>query len=161
MVHEKNTAAVLKGINPTHVRLRTLWIYGGAPLEELRLKGEFEQLEEEEIVSEIQSMLRGMRGIDGRIVSDHDLNLLGEIEGHLTDDADELDKVCQKFLDLSPEHRDAFVVARRSGYFRSLRTFLADPRALSSFVPVAIETRKAGGGSLMKGIVLRMARQSI
>jgi hypothetical protein len=160
-VHARETARVLKAINPTHVRLRTLWIYAGSPLEEMRKNGKFEQLDEEEIVREIQLMLRGMKGIDGRIVSDHDLNLIGEIEGHITDDADKLDSLCRQFLDLQPEVRDAFVTARRSGYFRSLSAFLKEPDAFPTFAPLGKELRKLGSGSLVKGIAIRMDRRTI
>ncbi len=160
-VHARETTRVLKAINPNHIRLRTLWIYAGSPLDEMRKNGEFEQLDEEDIVWEIQTMLRGMRGIDGRIVSDHDLNLIGEIEGHITDDAEKLDRLCQQFLDLEPEVRDAFVTARRAGYFRSLAAFLKEPEALPTFVPMGKELRKLGNGSLVKGIAIRMDRRTI
>jgi radical SAM superfamily enzyme YgiQ (UPF0313 family) len=160
-VHARETARVLKAINPTHVRLRTLWIYAGSPLDEMRNNGVFEQLDEEDIVREIQRMLRGMKDIDGRIVSDHDLNLIGEIEGHLTEDADKLDHLCRQFLDLEPEVRDAFVTARRSGYFRSLSAFLEEPDAFPTFAPMGKELRKLGNGSLVKGIAIRMDRRTI
>jgi hypothetical protein len=160
-VHARETANVLQAINPTHVRLRTLWIYAGSPLDEMRKNGTFEQLDEEDIVQEIRRMLRGMKGIDGRIVSDHDLNLIGEIEGHITDDAEKLDSICWQFLDLKPEVRDAFVAARRAGYFSSLSAFLKEPEVLPTFTPMGKELRKLGNGSLVKGIAIRMDRRTI
>ncbi len=160
-VHARETASVLKAIDPHRVRLRTLWIAPGAPLEELRQSGELELLEEDEVIVEIQTMLRGLVGASGRLVSDHDLNLLMEIEGHLTDDAKDLDAVCQEFLDLPEKKRDAFVVARRSGYFRTLATFLRDPSAEETFSRTAADLRKVGGGSLINGMAVRLGRRSI
>ncbi|MDD5306540.1 MAG: radical SAM protein [Deltaproteobacteria bacterium] len=113
--HVRDTAAVLREIDPHHVRLRTLWIDPGSPLEEMERAGEFEPLDEEEIVAEIRELLRGLAGASGRIVSDHQRNLLMEIEGHLTEDAARLVGICDAFLDLPQAGRDAFVAARRSG----------------------------------------------
>jgi hypothetical protein len=159
--HARETARVLRAIDPHHVRLRTLWIDRGSPLEALYREGGFEPLEEDEIVAEIRLMLAGLKGASGRLISDHDRNLLADLEGHLTDDWETLDRQCATLLDLAPDVRDAYVVARRSGYFRSLGTFLADPGARETFAPVAAELRDAGDGSLIKGIERRMGRRGI
>lgn len=151
-VHARETAAVLRAIDPHHVRLRTLWIDPGSPLEEMRNAGEFEMMEEHEIVGEIRAMLRGLEGASGRLVSDHDRNLLPDLEGHLTDDAGAMDQACARFLDLDETTRDAFVVARRSGYFRSLDFFLADAQAVGTFAPMAAKFKKLGEGSLLAGM---------
>jgi biotin synthase-like enzyme len=159
--HARETARVLAEIDPHHVRLRTLWIDPGAPLQEERRAGRFQVLEEDEIVAEIQAMLRGLRGATGRVISDHDRNLLMELEGHLTDDAEHLDQICQRFLDLSTEQRDAFVIARRSGHFRGLESFLGDPRAVQTFGVVAARIRQRGDGSLLRGMELELGPRSI
>lgn len=150
--HARETASVLRAIDPHHVRLRTLWVDPGSPLEEMRDTGEFELLEEHEIVEEIRTMIAGLRGASGRLVSDHDRNLLADLEGHLTDDGDDLDAACARFLELDEVTRDAYVVARRSGYFRTLGFFLADGGAVATFSPVARELRELGDGSLLRGM---------
>jgi biotin synthase-like enzyme len=159
--HARETARVLREIDPHHVRLRTLWIDFGVPLDDLRREGRFEVCEEDEIVVEIRLMLQGLVGAGGRVVSDHDRNLLMEIEGHLTDDAERLDAICERFLSLPGEQRDAFVVARRSGHFRSLDGFLGDPHAVETFALVASELRRRGDGSLVKGMELELGPRSI
>ncbi|MCP4606780.1 MAG: radical SAM protein [Proteobacteria bacterium] len=159
--HARETASVLREIDPQHVRLRTLWIAPGSPLEELYKSGEFELLEENEVVSEIRSMLKGLRGASGRVVSDHDLNLLMEIEGYLTDDADALDATCQQFLDLPQKTQDAFIVARRGGLTNSLNRFLNDPSLEANCAPQASKLREIGQGSLIKGIAIQIGRWSI
>jgi biotin synthase-like enzyme len=159
--HARETARVLSEIDPHHVRLRTLFVDYGVPLHEAQLEGRFEVCEEDEIVVEIRTMLRGLVGASGRVVSDHDRNLLMEIEGHLTDDAGRLDGICSRFLDLADGEQDAFVVARRSGYCRSLDGFLADARAIERFKHVARRLRDRGDGSLVKGMELELGPRSI
>lgn len=159
--HARETAKVLKEIDPPYVRLRTLWIDPGSPLDKIYLDGEFEPLEEDETVVEIRTMLQGLKGATGRVVSDHDRNLLTDIEGHLTDDAEALDTACRRFLDLSEETRNAFVVARRTGYYSSLERFLSDPGAADKFAKMAQEIVRVGGGSLIKGMAVALGRRSI
>ncbi len=150
--HARDTAAVLKAIDPHHVRLRTLWVDKGSPLEGMRARGEFEMLEEHEMVQEILEMVVGLKGASGRLVSDHDRNLLMDLEGHLSDDSERLEGLCRRFLDLDPEVRNAYIVARRSGYYLTLEAFLSDPGALSTFAPTANELLELGDGSLVKGM---------
>ncbi|MBW2276319.1 MAG: radical SAM protein [Deltaproteobacteria bacterium] len=159
--HARETARVLKEIDPHHVRLRTLFLDCGVPLHEAQREGRFEICEEDEIVVEIQAMLRGLIGATGRVISDHDRNLLMEIEGQLTDDAERLDGICAHFLDLPRDQQDAFVVARRSGYFRSLEGFLSDRRAVETFTQVAGKLRERGNGSLVRGMELELGPRSI
>lgn len=159
--HARDTAAVLRRIDPQHVRLRTLWIDPGSPLEKTWHEGGFELAEEHEVVAEIRTMLRGLRGASGRVVSDHDRNLLMEIEGHLTEDAERLDGICARLLELPPETRDAFVVGRRAGFVRSLDRFLADPGALDQFTALAADFKATGDGSLVLGMARRLGRRSI
>lgn len=159
--HAVETAAVLKAVDPHHVRLRTLWIDPGSPLEDMLARGAFELLEEDEVVREIQRLLAGLVGARSRVISDHDRNLLQELEGHVTDDAAALQGLCAAFLELPLVTRDAFAVARRAGYFSSLAVFLADPEASKAFAPAAEELRRAGGGSLAAGIRARFDRRSI
>jgi len=151
-VHATETAAVLRAIDPQHVRLRTLWIDPTAPLAELRQEGLYEMLEEHAVVAEIRELLRGLKGARGAVISDHDRNLLPELEGRLTEDADALEAAATRFLELDPRARDAFVVARRSGYFLELGAFLSAPGAVAEFATVAERLRELGDGSLLCGV---------
>ena len=80
------------------------------------------------------------------------LDLGSDLEGHLSDDSERLEGLCRRFLDLDPEVRDAYIVARRSGYYLTLDAFLSDPGALSTFAPAARELLDMGGGSLVLGM---------
>ncbi|HUT78278.1 MAG TPA: radical SAM protein [Polyangia bacterium] len=152
--HAAETGLVLAAIDPQHVRLRTLWIDPGSPLALLRDDGSFEYPEEEELVVEIRTLLGALRGCRGRVISDHERNLLVDLEGRLDTDADLLAGLCTRFLELDPVLRDAFVVARRAGYVRTLDTFLASGELASRFVPVAADIRNRGAGSLIRGMEL-------
>jgi len=151
-VHAEETAKVLRAIDPQHVRLRTLAIQPGSPLDEMRREGRFELLEEHEVVAEIRDLLRGLRGARGAVISDHDRNLLADLEGRLEADADALEAVTSRFLDLDPRTRDAFVAARRAGYFLSVDAFLAAPGAVDQFAPLAEKLIALGEGSLVRGM---------
>jgi hypothetical protein len=160
--HAQRTAEVLKEINPQHVRLRTTWLTDDMPMHRLIETGEMVLLEEEEVVAEIQKMLRGLRGARSRVVSDHEFNLLMEIVGNVTEDADRLDAICQKFLDLPQDLRDGFVAARRSGYFRLLGVFLAQPEETrAGFIALARRLKDLGGGSLLKGMMQELSPRLI
>ncbi len=159
--HADETATVLKAIGPKHIRLRTMWIVPGSPLDDMHRAGAFQLLEEDDVVAEIMRMLDGLVGADSQIVSDHDFNLLMEIEGHATDDAALLKQTCEAFLALSPEKRDAFIVARRTGHARSLNAFLKDPTAIQPFIAEADRLKKIGSGSLVKGLTMDFIHRSI
>ena len=118
----------------------------------MRRDGAFEVLEEHETVAEIRDLLRGLRGLRGAVISDHDRNLLADVEGRLTEDADALEASTTRFLALEPRIRDAFVVARRAGYFLSVDAFLAAPGAVEEFAPLAAQLTALGGGSLVRGM---------
>ena len=102
----------------------------------MRERGEFEMVEEEDaVVAEILAMLKILDGASGRLVSDHDRNLLVSVEGHLTDDNAAMQALCETLLALPPKTRDAYIVARRSGFFLTLQAFQNDPEAVDRFTP--------------------------
>jgi radical SAM superfamily enzyme YgiQ (UPF0313 family) len=153
--HVQETARVLKASNPHHIRLRTMFLTADIPLYEKVISGEMSLLEEDEVILEIQKLLSLLRGANGKVLSDHEHNLLMNINGHLTDDAKLLDARLTEFLDLPKELRDGFIAARRSGHFYSLSQFLADAKAHDEMIRLALSIRQNGQGSLLKGMVER------
>lgn len=118
--HADETASVINRINPDYIRLRTLHVTRGSALFGMMENGLFEPLGEEETVGEIGRMVRAFEGIDSRIVSDHVLNLLEEIEGKLPEDKPKLMAIIDRFFALSAEERLVFRVGRRKGIYRKL-----------------------------------------
>ena len=151
-VHAEETARVLRELDPHHIRLRTLFLTEEIPLFNKVASGEMTLLEEDEVAGEIRTLLRGLRGARGRVVSDHDHNLLMNVEGHLTEDADRLEAETTRFLDLPRSVREAFIVARRSGRLRSLDAFLEDKTVEREIRPLVEQLRTAGNGSLLAGM---------
>ena len=154
-IHADETARVLRIVDPHHVRLRTLFVNEGILLYEKVKRGEMELLEEHEVVLEIKRLLRGLRGARGQVVSDHDHNLLLNINGHLTDDADLLEARLDEFSNLQRSLQDAFIAAKRSGRLSSLSHFLSDDEAGREGQALAASLLEIGKGSLLKGIIAR------
>src|SRR4030042_966658 len=118
--HALETARVLNEINPDFIRLRTLRVVAGAGLDEKKASGEFEPVNDEEIVREIRLMVEHLEGIDSYFVSDHILNLLEEVEGKLPGDKEKMLAVMDRFLALSFEEKCNFRLGRRSSIYRTL-----------------------------------------
>jgi len=118
--HAIETARVINAINPDYIRLRTLRVLEGAGLDEKVASGEFEPLNDEEIVREIRLMIEHLNGIDSYLASDHILNLLEEVEGKLPEDKPKMLVVIDRFLELSPEEKCNFRLGRRANVYRTL-----------------------------------------
>ncbi len=118
--HARDTAALINRINPDFVRLRTLHVVEGCSLRAMLERGEFRPLGDEEIVREIRSFIQQLQGIETRVVSDHVLNLLEEVEGKLPEDKERMLAVMDRFFSLTPEERLVFRVGRRKGLYHRL-----------------------------------------
>jgi hypothetical protein len=118
--HAIETARVLNAIRPDHIRLRTLSVRRGTDLCERMQQGEFTPIGDEEILKEIRLFIEQLDGIESRIVSDHILNLLEELEGKLPEDKAKLLGIIDRYFALSEEDRLIFRLGRRRGIYRSL-----------------------------------------
>ncbi|MBU2262610.1 MAG: radical SAM protein [Proteobacteria bacterium] len=125
--HAVETARVLNRINPDHIRLRTLQAVPGTPLAEKIRQGEFQPLDDEEILHEIRLFIETLEGVVTEIASDHILNLLEELEGKLPEDRARMLGIIDSFFALSAEERMVFRLGRRMGFYRRLDD-LADGR---------------------------------
>lgn len=118
--HAVETARVLNQINPDYIRLRTLYIRRNMPLYQRVERGEFARPSDDQIVSEIRLFLETLENIQSRLVSDHILNLLEEVQGKLPEEKEKMLRLIDRYLDWPPEDRLRFRVGRRLGYLRSL-----------------------------------------
>jgi histone acetyltransferase (RNA polymerase elongator complex component) len=128
--HAVESARVLNQINPDFIRLRTLYVRKDMPLFSRVEKGEFLRPSDDRIVSEIRLFIATLDGIGSRVISDHILNLLEEVQGKLPEEKEKMIGVIDDYLTLPEEKRLQFRVGRRLGYYRSL-TDLQDPAVLS------------------------------
>jgi len=118
--HAIETARVLNAINPDHIRLRTLSVRRGTALYEMMQQGEFQPIGDEEILKEISLFIGHLDGIESRIVSDHILNLLEELEGKLPEDKEKFLGIIDRYFAMAEEDRLVFRLGRRRGIYRSL-----------------------------------------
>ncbi|HUW63211.1 MAG TPA: radical SAM protein [Spirochaetia bacterium] len=125
--HPRATAAVINAVRPAFVRLRSLSVQPGTPLHESMMAGDFVPLSEDEQVEEIKTLLEGLDPYNGHLVSDHILNLLGEVEGLLSRDKERMLDMCRRYLALPSSERLLYRLGRRLGDFNSLSD-LSGPR---------------------------------
>jgi len=118
--HAVETARVLNQINPDHIRLRTLYVRSDMSLHQKVRSGEMELLDDDEVVQEIRLFIEHLNGIQSTLVSDHILNLLEEVEGHLPEDKEKLLAIIDRYLSLAAEERLIFAVGRRAGLYHRL-----------------------------------------
>lgn len=124
--HAAETADALNQINPDFIRLRTLTIPDGVPLAEIRDAGDFEKCSGLGVAREIRALVSGLDGITSTFKSDHNNNLLPEVEGRLPEDREEMLRCLDAYLALPPEEQALFQVGRRLGLFQRLSE-LDDP----------------------------------
>jgi len=113
--HAVSTARVLTVIQPSAVRLRSLVVAPRGPLGTMVESGQFAPVGEVAMVAEIRTMLAAMDKVHTELVSDHELNLLPELEGRLPEDLPQLLQTCDRFLTWSQLDQNRFVLGRRLG----------------------------------------------
>lgn len=118
--HALKTADVLNAISPDFVRLRTFHAVPGTGMDELIRKGEFERMNDESILREIQLFVENLNVRDTNLASDHILNLLEDLEGKLPRDKQKILSVIEKYFALPERERMIYRLGRRSGLLRKL-----------------------------------------
>jgi hypothetical protein len=126
--HALETAAALNRINPQFIRLRTLAVPPGTPLEEELLAGRFQPCSAVDIAREILTLIEALEGIDSVLASDHALNLFEDLEGKLPGDRERMAAMLRSFLDLEEDRRTLYLLGRRAGFFRGLDDMLEPDR---------------------------------
>jgi histone acetyltransferase (RNA polymerase elongator complex component) len=118
--HMMETAKMIRKIEPDHIWFRTCFVLEDTPLAAEYLKGNFEPLSEEETVLELKAFLNQIKGINTRIISDHRINLLFELEGSLNADYETMENIVDRFLNLSDEEKRLFIAGRRLRIIKKL-----------------------------------------
>ncbi len=154
--HAIETARVLNQINPDYVRLRTLYVRSDMGLYQKVQSGEMELLDDDEVVQEIRLFVGHLNGIQSTLMSDHILNLLEEIRGHLPEDKEKLLTIIDRYLSLPPEERLIFTVGRRAGLYRRLDD-LKDATNRLRVQQVIQRLGELGSGKVEETIKLMMA----
>ena len=109
--HARGTADVINAIRPDFVRLRTLEIFPGTPLEEKRRDGSFVELSEEAVVREIRALIAGITA-ETEITSDSAVNLLSTY-GRLPRDRERMLASMDRYLALTPLEKIRYSLQER------------------------------------------------
>lgn len=121
--HARETARVINEVNPDYVRFRTLGLKPGMPLydEATEEEGTFFCMVDDDIIRQERLLIGHLDArFTGEIVSDHDTNLLMEVQGKMPDDKAKMIGIIDKYLGLSPEERAEIKLGRRWRMYRSM-----------------------------------------
>jgi hypothetical protein len=113
--HAYCTADLLTKAAPDYVRLRTLEVFPGTPLEGLKQSGRFTEAPEEQVVREIRTIIE-KTDAETEIVSDSAANLL-EINGTLPHDRERMLAVIDSYLTLNSREKLEFSLHSRLNSF--------------------------------------------
>ena len=117
--HALETAKTLNQIDPDFIRLRSLKVLKNSLLYKRLESGEFQELSEDEVVDEIELLIKNLNG-NSYVASDHMLNLLGEIEGKLPEDKAAMLKTIGEYKAMLPLERLKFRLNRRLGSYLAI-----------------------------------------
>jgi len=106
--HALETADALNQINPDFIRLRTLCVAPGTPLQEECQAGAFRANTDLEIVNEIRLLISSLDGIDATVRSDHVYNLLQNVDGKLPEAKERILAAIDEFLALGEEEQQQY-----------------------------------------------------
>jgi len=157
--HTLETARVINTINPDFIRLRTLHVVPGTGMDELMKKGEFQLLNDEDVLREIKLFIENLDVRGTYLASDHILNLLEELEGNFPEDKQKILSVIERYFKLSSTDRQIFRLGRRTGAFRKLDD-LIDKEAYLKLKSV-VYSYAASGGNLEEDIIKTLNRYYI
>jgi radical SAM superfamily enzyme YgiQ (UPF0313 family) len=118
--HATETAKVLNQIDPDFIRVRTLKVLDIMPLYSKIISKELELLSDDETVAELRLLIENLAGITSHFVSDHILNLLGELEGKLPEAKTTMLATIDRYLALSNADRANFRLGRRANFYNTL-----------------------------------------
>lgn len=110
----EETARVIRAVEPDFVRVRTAAVKAGTELFAMLANGEFRLCSEDEKVREIRTIIDRSEGLCTRLVSDHMVNLLQNVEGSLREDRKKMLSIIDDYLALPEADRRAFQLLRRS-----------------------------------------------
>ena len=118
--HAVETARVLNEIDPEFIRIRTMNARPDTPLYDKLERGEWERMNDEEMIVEERLLINSLNGISSYFASDHMVNLLMELNGKLPEDKEKLLAITDRYLELPHEEKFHFSVGRRLGYYMRL-----------------------------------------
>ncbi|MBK5262123.1 MAG: radical SAM protein [Peptostreptococcaceae bacterium] len=117
----KETGDVINQVNPDFVRIRTFVPIEGSGLQQDIDTGVFTECTDIEKAMEIKHLIETVNQCDGKIVSDHIINLFENVKGNLKKDKNKLIDIFNNFEALPPLNQQEFQIARRMGLVKSVK----------------------------------------
>ena len=149
--HAIETAKVLNEINPHFIRIRTLMVLPQMPLYRKMEEGDFVLQSEEEMIVEERLLIEGLDGITSTFLSDHILNLLGELEGKFPEEKAKLLAIIDRFLSLPKEEKLNYCLGRRAGIYETMED-MKDPYLHTKVKALMEEIRQRDPDGVEKAI---------
>ena len=117
--HAVESARVLNEIDPDFIRLRSLIVRRASGLHERVESGDFQTLDEDEVVAEIGLFIENLN-CNAYVTSDQMANLLWEVEGQLPQDKQAMLDTIASYQSKSANERLRFCLERRRRSFASV-----------------------------------------
>ena len=114
------TAKVVNEISPDFVRLRTFVLKTDSEMYDMLQRGEFEECSDMMKLAEIRSLIAAITAPDVNIVSDHIVNLIGNMNGRIGSDKERLLAQADRVLQLPKEEQRLYQLTRRHGIIEDL-----------------------------------------
>lgn len=142
--HARETARVISGIRPDFVRLRTLEVFPGTPIDEARKRGEFTECPEEMVARELRIMIQDIDA-DTEIMSDSATNLLN-VSGTLPRDRENMLAEIDNYLELPERAKREFSLKAR------LQSFMGQYGEVTDDIVTALDPYLDGGSLRIEDI---------
>ena len=120
MENAVETADVVSQANPDFVRIRTFVAHQGTEIQKDIDNGVISDCSDIEKVLELKEMIANIKNADGRLISDHIINLFEDVNGNLSTDKEKMLSVFDAFFSLDRQQQKRYQLARRMGMVRSL-----------------------------------------
>ena len=109
----EGTSHVINEIGPDFLRIRTAAVKPGTGLYEDYQNGQLTLCSDEEKLLEIRTVIERASEIDTRVVSDHIINLLQGVEGHIVLDRQKMLDMIDGYLNKPEYEKRLYQAARR------------------------------------------------
>ncbi|MDG3086482.1 radical SAM protein [Vibrio hannami] len=118
--HVTETAQLLNQINPDEIRVLSLAVKPGTELDQMVQDGNFTPLTELEMVQEQRKLISMLNEVNGSYGNFHSINLLMELNGSLPQDKEYFLNTIDRFLSMSSNQQNNFMLGRRINYYTKL-----------------------------------------
>lgn len=153
----EQTAFVVDQVQPDFVRLRTFVLKLESEMQDMLLRGEFEECTDIGKLEEIRMLIDGIASPDVYLASDHIVNLIGSLNGRLGDSKQEMLDEIDRVLSLPVEEQRTYQLARRNGIVENYEQLLRLPvRRINHLREVAMSYDEDGLWENHLNEILRM-----